>query len=662
MAREHLGELNKQQRRAARHGHAVPLMKTGPLLVIAGAGSGKTKVIAARVVELLLSGVDPNRIMLLTFSRRASQEMVNRVNTVAKANLGASGSQFSWAGTFHSVALQLLRRYGRKIGVSPSFTILDRSDAEDLMGMVRDDLDLARRGSLFPKKDTCHAIYSLKVNSIRSLKAVLRQHFPLCRRWRKDLARLFAAYDKAKQVQNVLEFDDLLRLWLALLSNPKRAKEIGAMFDHVLVDEYQDTNRLQAAILLALKPDGRGLTVVGDDAQSIYSFRAAEVRNILDFPATFDPKARVITLEQNYRSTQPILKACNKVIGLAKERFTKNLFSKRQSAQKPQITTVRDGTAQARHVADQILGANEAGVPLKRQAVLFRASHHSGQLEIELAKRNIPFVKWGGIKFLEAAHIKDALSVLRWVENPKDRLAAFRALQLLPGIGPQTAKNIFVQLTSRNLGDELKSIRPPKAALQDWPKFVKVIDRIWRQYEPWPTQFHSLSEWLKPQVRGKYDDNIEGRLNDLDQLAQIAATFVSRQTFLADLTLDPPNVASSKTSTSDGDDDCVVLSTIHSAKGQEWNRVTILNVIDGCIPHGRAGSNSDDLEEERRLLYVAMTRAKDELDLIVPQFDFSVRETSGGDMKHLTKPSRFIPKRFEKDFERQARNFDRKRF
>lgn len=385
--------------------------------------------------------------------------------------------------------------------------------------------------------------------------------------------------------------------------------------------------------------------------QSIYSFRAAEVRNVLDFPKLFAPEARVITLEQNYRSTQPILKACNKVIGLAKERFTKNLFSERRSAQKPFMTTVRDGTAQARHVADRILKAHEAGVPLKSQAVLFRASHHSGQLEIELAKRNIPFVKWGGIKFLDAAHIKDALSVLRWCQNPRDRIAAFRTLQLLPGIGPQTASLIFEKIALRTFGNDLKSITPPKAALRDWPEFSKLMDRTWREREAWPTEFQSLCKWIGPQVRRKYDDNIEGRLNDLDQLAQIASTFPSREAFLTELAIDPPEVAGGQLPGDDNDGDHLILSTIHSTKGQEWKHVHILNVIDGCIPHARAGNNRDDLEEERRLLYVAMTRAKDELDLVVPRFHFSIRETLGGDMKHLTKRSRFIPKRFQKHFE-----------
>ena len=365
----------------------------------------------------------------------------------------------------------------------------------------------------------------------------------------------------------------------------------------------------------------------------------------------FTPEARVITLEQNYRSTQPMSESLQQGHRPRERTVHRTCSPKRQSTQKPFITIVRDGTAQAQHVADEILKAHNAGIPLKSQAVLFRASQHSGQLEIELAKRNIAFVKWGGNKFIDAAHIKDALSVLRWCENPRDRIAAFRAVQLLPGIGPATATAMFAKISGLKFDKELSSISPPTSASSDWRKFVKVVSRTWKEREPWPTQFHSLCRWLGPQIRNKYDDNVEGRLNDLDQLAQIAATFPSRQTFLAELTLDPPDVTSNRKAANDSDDDTVVLSTIHSAKGQEWKHVYVLNVIDGCIPHGRAGTNVGDLEEERRLLHVAMTRAKDHLDLIVPQFHFSIRESVGGDMSHLTKPTQFIPRRFNKHFE-----------
>jgi DNA helicase II / ATP-dependent DNA helicase PcrA len=329
---------------------------------------------------------------------------------------------------------RLLREYASQIGLNPSFSIHDRGDAADMMNLVRHDLGQSTKKSRFPTKDTCLSIYSLIVNSEAPIERVLAKSFPWCVEWEKELRKLFRKYAEAKQAQNVLDYDDLLLAWAEMMEVDELAADVGERFDHVLVDEYQDTNRLQSRILSKLKPDGQGLMVVGDDAQSIYSFRAATVRNILDFPAQFEPKARVVTLEQNYRSAQPILDACDAVIGLAKERFTKNLRSDRRSKQKPFLTSVRDEAAQARHVALEILEAREAGTPLKSQAVLFRAAHHSDQLEVELARRNIPFVKFGGLKFLEAAHVKDVMSILRWCENPRDRVAGFRVLQLLPGI------------------------------------------------------------------------------------------------------------------------------------------------------------------------------------------------------------------------------------
>jgi DNA helicase II / ATP-dependent DNA helicase PcrA len=407
MSRDYLNDLNKEQRRAVEHGTSDQgRFRTGPLLVIAGAGSGKTKTLAHRVAHLIVNGVDPQRILLLTFSRRAAIEMIRRVEKITAAALGTEHCDLPWSGTFHAIGVRLLREYASRIGLKPSFTVLDRSDAADLMNLVRHDLKLSEKKSRFPKKDTCLAIYSFVVNSGMPIEKVLATRFPWCVDWEDELRDLFARYTEAKMGQNVVDYDDLLLYWAEMMEDPDLATEIGSRFDHVLVDEYQDTNRLQSKILMRLKPDGQGLMVVGDDAQSIYSFRAATIRNILEFPNQFTPPARIITLEQNYRSTQPILDACNKVIEPAKDRFTKNLFSNRQSKQKPRLTTVADEPAQARYVADQILRALEEGVPLKSQAVLFRASHHSALLELELARRNIPFVKYGGLKFLEAAHIK----------------------------------------------------------------------------------------------------------------------------------------------------------------------------------------------------------------------------------------------------------------
>ena len=407
---DYLHRLNPEQRRAVEHGVGTRTAG-GPLLVIAGAGSGKTNTLAHRVAHLIVNGADPRRILLMTFSRRAAAEMSRRVERIAGQVMGTSSGAvtdaLSWAGTFHGIGARLLREYAPNLGLDPQFSIHDREDSADLMNIVRHDLGFHEAKSRFPAKGTCLAIYSRTVNAQGDLAEVLKDAFPWAAMWETELRQLFARYVEVKQDQNVLDYDDLLLYWAMMMREPAIAADLGSRFDHVLVDEYQDTNRLQASILLALKPDGSGLTVVGDDAQSIYSFRAATVRNILEFPQSFAPAADIVTLDRNYRSTATILDAANAVIAEASERFTKNLWTDRVSEAKPQLVTVRDEPTQALYIVDQVLEAREGGVPLKQQAVLFRTSSHSGPLEIELTRRNIPFVKYGGLKFLDAAHVKD---------------------------------------------------------------------------------------------------------------------------------------------------------------------------------------------------------------------------------------------------------------
>ena len=644
MSHEYLTDLNKEQRRAVKHGIDAEYGTTAPpLLVIAGAGSGKTKILAHRVAHLVVNGVDPYRILLLTFTRRAAEEMIRRVKRITATALGSQPVDLPWSGTFHAVGARLLREYATQIGLKPSFTILDRSDAADLMDLVRHDLGQSRKASRFPKKDTCLSTYSFVINSGKSLEQVLAKNFPWCGEWEDDLRRLFQSYTVAKQRQNVLDYDDLLLYWAEMLRDADLAAEIGGQFDHILVDEYQDTNQLQSKILLSLKPEGRGLMVVGDDAQSIYSFRAATVRNILDFPKQFRPRADIITLEQNYRSTQPILHACNLVIRFAKERYTKNLRSDQRSKQKPFLTTVSDEAAQAKFVAQQILESREAGVALKAQAVLFRASHHSAQLEIELTRCNIPFVKYGGLKFLEAAHVKDVLSVLRWCENPRDRVAGFRVLQLMPGIGPSTAAKILDQVEAEpHASHVLYDIKVPRATAEDWPSLAKLFEQMRQGKTMWPAEFELIQEWYAPHLERIYDD-AQLRAADVAQLAQIAAGYGSRERFLTELTLDPPDATSGRAGAGLKDEDYTILSTIHSAKRQEWRIVRILNVVDGCIPSDRATSTPEEIEEQRRLLYVAMTRAKTELDLVVPHRFFTHQQAKLGDRHVYASRSRFVP-------------------
>jgi DNA helicase-2/ATP-dependent DNA helicase PcrA len=642
---DYLKGLNQEQRQAVQHGvKKGQIAACGPFLVIAGAGSGKTKTLAHRVAHLVVNGVDPQRILLLTFSRRAASEMVGRARKIVSAAVGTGHIELPWSGTFHSVGARLLREFAHQIGLKPSFTILDRSDAADLMDIVRHELDLSKKEERFPRKDTCLAIYSLAVNSRAPLDPILARRFPYCIDWKPELQELFREYSAAKQRQNVLDYDDLLLYWAEMLKSEEIAEDIGSRFDHVLVDEYQDTNRLQAKILHRLKPDGRGLMVVGDDAQAIYSFRAATVRNILDFPNKFKPRARIIPLEENYRSTRPILDAANAVMSFAKERYTKNLRSNRKSKQKPFLTTVVDEAAQARCVAQQIIDAREAGVALKSQAVLCRASHHSAQLEIELARRNIPFVKYGGLKFLEAAHIKDLLSVLRWCENVRDRVAGFRVLQLLPGIGPATAGQVLEKVENHpNLSDVLPRIQVPKGAAEDWLPFTKLVDQLRKSKQTWPAEFQWLRSWYEPHLNRIYDDAAI-RAADIAQLEQIAGGYSSRQKFLTELTLDPPDSTSGRAGAPMLDEDYTILSTIHSAKGQEWKCVRVLNVVDGCIPSDMATGTPEEIEEERRLLHVAMTRAKDELDLVVPHRFFTYNQPKWGDRHVYASVSRFIPK------------------
>lgn len=653
----YLDQLNPRQRQAVEHGVlADGSLSAAPLLVIAGAGSGKTNTLAHRVAHLIFKGADPRRILLLTFSRRAAAEMARRVERIAGQVLGLSAGlmtdALTWAGTFHGIGARLLRDYAPEIGLDPAFSIHDREDSADLLNLVRYEFGFSTTQSRFPAKATCLAIYSRCVNAETALEEVLRTSYPWCAGWAAELRQLFAAYVEAKQRQNVLDYDDLLLYWAQMVAEPSIAAELGERFDHVLVDEYQDTNRLQSSILLALKPSGQGLTVVGDDAQSIYSFRAATVRNILDFPAQFSPPAAIVTLDRNYRSSQPILAAANAVIELASERFTKNLWTDRTSAERPQLVAVRDEADQAHYVVEQVLANRENGISLKQQAVLFRTSHHSGPLEVELTRRNIPFVKFGGLKFLDASHIKDLLAMLRFVQNPRDRVAGFRLMQLLPGVGPTSAQRVLDRMHDADdpIGALMEAPAPPRAG-DEWPSFVDAIAQLRAGTTGWPAELEQARTWYEPHLERMHEDSAT-RKADLIQLEQIAAGYPSRERFLTELTLDPPDATSDQAGVPLRDEDYLILSTIHSAKGQEWKSVFALNVVDGCIPSDLGTGTTAEIEEERRLLHVAMTRAKDHLHLIVPQRFFTHQQSATGDRHVYAARTRFIPSALLKLFER----------
>ncbi|HKI64139.1 MAG TPA: ATP-dependent helicase [Burkholderiales bacterium] len=618
------GRLNEAQRAAACAGSA-------PLLIVAGAGTGKTNTLAHRVAWLVLQGVSPERILLLTFTRRAAQEMTRRAQKIVGE--AAKEVRLPWSGTFHSIANRLIRRHSARLGLEANFSVLDRGDAADLMDVVRHELGLSKMEKRFPRKDTCLAIYSHRVNTQGALRRSLIDAFPWCAEWEDELTRLYRAYVEKKLANQALDYDDLLLYWHAMAADPALAAEMSAAFDHILVDEYQDTNALQAQILRALRPTGEGVTVVGDDAQSIYSFRAATVENILGFPAQYAPPAEVVTLERNYRSTQGVLDAANALIGEGQRQYRKILQAARGAGERPRYVTVADDQAQADYVVQRVLEARERGLALRRQAVLFRASHHSDVLELELVRRDIPYVKYGGLKFLEAAHVKDLLAVLRWADNPKNRVSAFRALQLLPSVGPATAARFFTRFEAGAFS--WKELNTNNS------EFNSLMTMLGNPDTPWPGQVGRVREWFEPILEQKYEA-AQARSGDLWQLERVAQQFASRERFLTELALDPPQASGDLAGAPHRDEDYLVLSTVHSAKGQEWDAVHVLNVADGNFPSEYATGRAELIEEERRLLYVAMTRAKSELHLIAPLRYYVTGQPRRGDAHVYGATSRFL--------------------
>ena len=644
--------LNPQQRRAATFGTPVPEkgVTAGPLLILAGAGTGKTNTLAHRTAHLVLNGVDPSRIMMLTFTRRAAQEMIRRTQNIVAEVLSDRGkagdrsviSRLQWAGTFHSVGNRVLRLYAKHLGLDPNYTVLDRGDAADLMDVVRHELGFSGKEKRFPRKDACLAIYSYRVNTRLSLKQTLEEQYPWCREWEADLTRMYREYVARKQKNRVLDFDDLLLYWHVMMKTPALAQSLSKNFDHLLVDEYQDTSTLQGEIIQALKPDGQGVTVVGDDAQAIYSFRAAAVENILGFADRYKPKADMVVLAQNYRSTQPILDTSNALMADGPRQHRKTLLGMRQSAQKPFYVALDDVQAQAEYITGKILQTREIGGSLKRHAILFRSSHHSDVLEVELTKKNIPFVKYGGLKFLEAAHVKDMMSVLRWADNPRNAVAGFRVLKLLPGIGPGHAKQALELLEAQGFAvKSLAAFDAPQPVKMDWKRFCALLEKLADPATPWPGQVGLVKDWYKPQLERIYDAAFT-RMGDLEQLEHMSVQHANRERFLTELTLDPPAATSNQSGGAAKDEDYVILSTIHSAKGQEWDIVYVLNVSDGNFPSEFATGNQQMIEEERRLLYVAMTRARNELHLCAPLKFAVTQQAKNGDAHVYGAKSRFM--------------------
>jgi DNA helicase-2/ATP-dependent DNA helicase PcrA len=640
-----------------------------PLLIVAGAGTGKTATLAHRVACKIATGTSPGRILLLTFTRRAAAEMLRRVDGILRRleaadprSQAVAGGRV-WGGTFHATATRLLRLHGRSIGLEPSFTILDRGDAEDLLGVLRTELGLSKNDRRFPLKGTCMDIYSRCVNARKPVDEAVESHFPWCKEEVEDLRRLFAAYVDRKGEQSVLDYDDLLLFWHGLLTDPRASRSIRRRFDCVLVDEYQDTNRLQAEILEMLCPKGKNLTVVGDDAQAIYSFRAATVRNILDFPNHF-PGTETVTLEQNYRSTQPLLDATNRVIAHATERHAKDLWTRRQGGAQPQLVSCEDEDEQTEYVIQQILEHREAGIPLRRQAVLFRASHHSLALELELSRRNIPFHKYGGLRFVETAHVKDLMAFLRLAENPLDLMAGTRVLMLLPGIGPKKARNLMDRLatgtarpgetTTPGFTAWLGLPSPSPAASESWTGLQTLMSGIGGRHPgDLASQIKRIRTFYAPLLERLYD-NARARLMDLEQLEWLASRFPDRSRFLEEIALDPPSYTEDLAGPPVLDEDFLILTTIHSAKGLEWDAVYIIHAADGNIPSDMATGKLEEIEEERRLFYVALTRAKDWLYVCYPLRYYTYPRTFS-DMHGYAQLTRFLSENVRTVFEqRQA--------
>lgn len=639
-----LRTLNDEQRAAVTH-------DDGPLLIVAGAGTGKTTTLAHRVAYLIAGGTPAGRILLLTFTRRAADEMLRRTDDILRrtardddASTDHRAGAKVWGGTFHAVAARLLRIHGESIGLPPGFTILDRGDSEDLMHAVRTGLDLGSGARRFPQKGTCLDIYSRCVNAAESLDHVLETRFPWCKDAAEGLTRLFSAYVDRKEQAHVLDYDDLLLFWRGMLADEALGAVIRERFDAVLVDEYQDTNALQADIVELLRPDGRGLTVVGDDAQAIYGFRAATVRNILDLPERV-PGVRVCTLERNYRSTAPILAATNAIVAEAPERYDKALWTEREGGARPALVTCRDEAEQTAYLVERILGHREEGVDLKQQAVLFRATHHSLDLEVELQRRDIPFVKYGGLKFVEMAHVKDLVAFIRVAENPRDTVAALRILGLLPGIGPRTAAALAGELAAAGGDCEAWVGRTvPEATSAMWPGFVSLM----RTLASAPTadvaaQLHAARTFYAPLCAERYDAS-PARLADLEQLEMLGSRFSDRSRFLTDLTLDAPQWTGDFAGPPLLDEDYLVLSTMHSAKGLEFDVVYVIHAADGNIPSDMATGSPAEIEEERRLFYVACTRARDALYVTHPlRYYHAGRGRS--DSYGYAQRTRFIPDR-----------------
>jgi DNA helicase II / ATP-dependent DNA helicase PcrA len=618
-------ELNDAQLEAA---NAVD----GPLLIIAGAGTGKTRTLVYRVAHLIDIGVDPRSILLLTFTRRAAEEMLRRASVLIDNRC----SQVA-GGTFHSFANLVLRQYGRRIDLLPSFTIMDRRDSEDAIQLLRTDMGLNNKDKRFPRKQTVGEIFSMAVNKQTTVTDLIDREYPHLYDSLDDLLRLYERYVEYKSTKTLLDYDDLLTKLKDLLAKNEDARHrLSQTYQFIMVDEYQDTNHLQSLIVRLLAADHDNVAVVGDDAQSVYSFRGANFRNIMDFPKAF-PGARIIKLEENYRSTQPILNLTNEIIQRAREGYEKRLFTRKREGDTPILVQAESEQMQSRFVCQKILELREEGVPLWDMAVLFRSSFHSFDLELELTRHNIPFIKRGGFQFMETTHIKDLLAHLRILANPQDAISWNRILLLLEGVGAQQSQKITRWLLEGNYPVERLRSYDAKGKVAQGLRTLAQVFQVAGEAERPVEQTQYLMQYYLPILKRNHPDDHPKRMKDLEHFQGITERYRSLERLLTDMALEPPNDSVAGVLAVDPDEGPLVLSTIHSAKGLEWHSVFIIWALEGRFPSFYNISSDEDLEEERRLLYVAATRAKENLFITYPIkiFDRGLRMV-------LSRPSQFI--------------------
>jgi DNA helicase-2/ATP-dependent DNA helicase PcrA len=622
---DYRNELNDAQYQAA-------TTVEGPLLIIAGAGTGKTRTLVYRVAHLIDIGVAPRSILLLTFTRRAAEEMLRRASLLIDNRCTQVAG-----GTFHSFANLVLREFGRRSGLSPSFTIMDRSDSEDAIQLLRTEMGLNYKDRRFPRKQTVAEIFSMAVNKQTTVPDLLEREYPHLYDSLDDLLQLYERYVDYKTTKALLDYDDLLTKLKDLLSHQEEVRRrLSQIYQFIMVDEYQDTNYLQAQIIRLLAATHDNVAVVGDDAQSIYSFRGANFRNIMDFPEAF-PGTRIIKLEENYRSTQPILNLTNKIIQLAKERYDKRLFTRKEEGETPVLVQAESEQMQSRFVCQKILELREEGVPLWDIAVLFRSSFHSFDLELELARHNIPFIKRGGFQFMETTHIKDLLAHLRILANPQDTISWNRVLLLLEGVGSQMSQKIIAWLLEGSQPVErLRTFQAKERIAHELKTLAQVLQYAAQAERP-AEQTQYLMQYYAPILKRTHPDDHPKRLRDLEHFQGITDRYRSLERLLSDMALEPPNDSVGGVLAVDPDEGPVILSTIHSAKGLEWHSVFIIWALEGRFPSFYNINTDEELEEERRLLYVAATRAKENLFISYPIkiFDRGLRMV-------LSRPCQFI--------------------